>query len=174
MKLFWAFFVFNWKYLKKIYYQIFCGFCASPLFLQTLGSLFLNEMQMYFHLKRGLWSTEQQSFFSTAQVRRSWWCFWFRSGLVTLFLKMSERGDSSCTYIVWMVIYWNSNVNIIIFWDTDFWRSWAVSSYHQNKIKNTFEIFYITCMNLKYMNVSLFEISYKKKMNFFTIFYFFF
>ncbi len=24
-------------------------------------------------------------------------------------------------YTVWMVIYWNSNVNILIFWDTDFW-----------------------------------------------------
>ncbi len=36
------------------------------------------------------------------------------------------------TYTVWMVIYWNSNVNILIFWDTDFWLSWAVSSNHQN------------------------------------------
>ncbi len=26
-------------------------------------------------------------------------------------------------YSVWMVIYWNSNVNILIFWDTDFWLS---------------------------------------------------
>ncbi len=36
-------------------------------------------------------------------------------------------------YSVWMVIYWNSNVNILIFWDTDFWLSWAVCSNHQNK-----------------------------------------
>ncbi len=35
-------------------------------------------------------------------------------------------------YTVWMVIYWNSNVNILIFWDTDFWLSLAVSSNHQN------------------------------------------
>ncbi len=35
-------------------------------------------------------------------------------------------------YTVWMVIYWNSNANILIFWDTDFWLSWAVSSNHQN------------------------------------------
>ncbi len=35
-------------------------------------------------------------------------------------------------YTVWMVIYWNSNVNIIIFWDTDFWLSLAVASNHQN------------------------------------------
>ncbi len=177
------------------------------------------------------WATVQ-SFFSLAQVR----CFCFRSGLVALFLKMSERGDSWCTdcsfssllvklsqvfesallgsilklavipvacahfppnfflpvnfafnmlwystlwtappfsnnplwltlfvegvndrlldhcqvssvphycgfkeqeiptvYTVWMVIYWNSNVNILIFWDTDFWLSWAVRSNHQNK-----------------------------------------
>ncbi len=35
-------------------------------------------------------------------------------------------------YTVWMVIYWNSNVNILIFWDTDFWLWLAVSSNHQN------------------------------------------
>ncbi len=35
-------------------------------------------------------------------------------------------------YTVWMVINWNSNVNILIFWDTDFWLSWAVSSNNQN------------------------------------------
>ncbi len=35
-------------------------------------------------------------------------------------------------YTVWMVIYWNSNVNILIFSDTDFWLSLAVSSNHQN------------------------------------------
>ncbi len=40
-------------------------------------------------------------------------------------------------YTVGMAIYWNSNVNILIFWDTDFWLSWAVSSNNQNKkIKN--------------------------------------
>ncbi len=72
------------------------GFCASPLFLQTLGPWFPNEMQIYFHLKRGLWATVQ-FFFSTAQVRCFWRCPWFRSGLVALFLKTSERGDSWCT-----------------------------------------------------------------------------
>ncbi len=35
-------------------------------------------------------------------------------------------------YTVWMAIYWNSNVNILIFWDIDFWPSLAVSSNHQN------------------------------------------
>ncbi len=42
------------------------------------------------------WATVQ-FFFSTAQVRWRWRCLWFRSGLVALFLKTSERGDSWCT-----------------------------------------------------------------------------
>ncbi len=62
------------------------GFCASPLFLQTLGPWFTNEMQnLLYHLKRGLWTTE--FFFSTAQVRRFWRCLWFKSGLVALFWR---------------------------------------------------------------------------------------
>ncbi len=75
------------------------GFCASSLFLQTLGSWFPNEMQNWLSSeKRTLdhWATVQ-FFFSLAQVRRFWWCFCFRSGLVALFLKISERGDSWCT-----------------------------------------------------------------------------
>ncbi len=71
------------------------GICASPLFLQTLGPCFPMKCKIYFNLKRGLWTTEL--FFSTAQVRRFWRCLWFRSGLVALFLKTSERGDSWCT-----------------------------------------------------------------------------
>ncbi len=70
------------------------GICASPLFLQTLGPCFQMKCKIYFHLKRGLWTTEL--FFSTAQVRHFWRCLWFRSGLVALFLKTSERGDSWC------------------------------------------------------------------------------
>ncbi len=56
---------------------------------------FQIKCKIYFHLKRGLWTTEL--FLSTAQVRRFWCCLWFRSGLVALFLKTSERGDSWCT-----------------------------------------------------------------------------
>ncbi len=41
-------------------------------------------------------------------------------------------------YTVWMVIYWNSNVNILIFGDTDFWLSLAVSSNYKNVNKNNF------------------------------------
>ncbi len=62
------------------------GFCASPLFLQTLGPCFQMKCKIYFHLKRGLWTTEQQSSSFSPQPR-----------LVALFLKTSERGDSWCT-----------------------------------------------------------------------------
>ncbi len=58
-----------------------------------------SEMQnLLSSKKRNLdhWATVQ-FFFSTAQVRRFWRCLWFRSGLVALFLKTSERGDSWCT-----------------------------------------------------------------------------
>ncbi len=75
------------------------GFCASPLFLQTLWPWFPHEMQNWLSSeKRALdqWATVQL-FFSLAQVRCLWRCFCFRSGLVALFLKMSERGDSWCT-----------------------------------------------------------------------------
>ncbi len=59
---------------------------------------FQIKCKIYFHLKRGLWTTEQQSSsFLHSQVRRFWRCLWFRSGLVALFLKTSERGDSWCT-----------------------------------------------------------------------------
>ncbi len=75
------------------------GFCASPLFLQTLGPWFPNEIQnLLSSEKRTLdhWATVQ-FFFSTAQVRCFWRCLCFRSGLVALFLKTSERGDYWCT-----------------------------------------------------------------------------
>ncbi len=52
-------------------------------------------------------------------------------------------------YTVWMVMYWNSNVNILIFWDTDFWLSLAVSSNHQNIFKKKFEVFYFACNKSK-------------------------
>ncbi len=41
-----------------------------------------------------IWKEDFELFFSTAQVRHFWRCLWFRSGLVALFLKTSERGDS--------------------------------------------------------------------------------
>ncbi len=75
------------------------GFCVSPLFLQTLGPWFPNEMQNILSSEKKTldhWATVQ-FFFSSAQVRCFWQCFCFRRGLVALFLKMSKRGDSWCT-----------------------------------------------------------------------------
>ncbi len=75
------------------------GFCSSPLFLQTLGPWFSNEMQNVLSSeKRTLdhWATAQ-FFFSLTQVKCFWRCFCLRRGLEALFLKMSERGDSWCT-----------------------------------------------------------------------------
>ncbi len=69
------------------------GFCASP---QTLGPWFPNEMQNVLSSEKWTldhWATVQ-FFFSLAQVRCFWRCFCLRRGLVALFLKMSERGDS--------------------------------------------------------------------------------
>ncbi len=232
------------------------GFCTSPLFLQTLGPWFPNV----------------QFFFSLAQVRCFWWCFCFRSGLVALFLKMSERGDSWCTdssfssllvklsqvfesalldsilklavisvvcahyptnfflpvnfafnmlwystpwtatpfsndplwlalfvkgvndrlldhyqvssvphccgfkeqempriYTVWMVINWNSNVNILI-WDTAFWLLLAVSSNHHN-FKKFLEMFYFICNESKIYESFTFWNKLQDKINFFTIFW---
>ncbi len=57
---------------------------------------FQMKCNIFFHLKRWLWTTEQQSS-SFSPLRCIWHCHWFRSGLVALFLKMSERGDSWCT-----------------------------------------------------------------------------
>ncbi len=59
------------------------------------GTLFPNEMQ-------NLLSSEKRTLdhwviFLHSQVRRFWRCLWFRSGLVALFLKTSECGDSWCT-----------------------------------------------------------------------------
>ncbi len=75
------------------------GFCASTLFLQTLGPWYPNEMQNWLSSEKRTLDhcATVQLFFSLAQVRCFWRCFGFRSGLVALFLKMSERGDSWCT-----------------------------------------------------------------------------
>ncbi len=75
------------------------GFCASPLFLQTLGPWFPNEMQnLLSSEKRTLdhWATVQ-FFFSTAQLRCFWRWLWFRSGLVALFLNV---------WAWWLLMHW--------------------------------------------------------------------
>ncbi len=61
-----------------------------------------------------------------------------------------KEQEISTIYTVWMVIYLNSNVNII-FWNTDFWLSLAVSSNRLNKKK--LKCFTLHVMNLQYMKV---------------------
>ncbi len=60
-------------------------------------------------------------------------------------------------YTVWMVIYWTSKCkysNILRYW------------FSNNQNKKLLKCFTLHLMNLKYMKVSLFEISYKKKWTF--------
>ncbi len=64
---------------------------SRPWFPNEMQNLLLSEKRTLDH-----WATVQL-FFSVAQVRCFWRCLWFRSGLVALFLKTSERGDSWCT-----------------------------------------------------------------------------
>ncbi len=66
------------------------GFCASPLFLQTLGPWFPKEMQIYFHQRTLLWTTQQQSSpFVFSQARCFWRCLLFKSGLSWTLKPMS-------------------------------------------------------------------------------------
>ncbi len=64
---------------------------------------------------------------------------------------------------------------MLIFWDTVFWLSLAVSINHQNKKnKKTVEVFYFTCNEAEiYENVTFWNKLQKWKIYFFTIFNFF-
>ncbi len=64
---------------------------SRPWFPNEMQNVLLSEKRTLDH-----WTTVQL-FFSLAQVRCFWRCFCFRSGLVALFLKTSDRGDSWCT-----------------------------------------------------------------------------
>ncbi len=76
-------------------------------------------------------------------------------------------------YTVWMVIYWNSNVNIQIFWDTDSLLLLAVSSNHLNN-KKKFEMFYLTCNESKiYESFTFWNKLQEKKILFHHILIFF-
>ncbi len=59
------------------------GFCASPLFLQTLGPWFPKEMLNLLSSENITLdhSAAVQSFLSLAQARRFWRCLLFKSGL---------------------------------------------------------------------------------------------
>ncbi len=104
------------------------GFCASLLFLQTLGPWF------------------NMFWYSTPFSNDPLWLILFVEGVndhlldhcqvssVPHYCGFKEQ-EILRIYNVWMRIYWNSNVNILIFWDKDFWLSLAVSSNHQNENK---------------------------------------
>ncbi len=64
---------------------------SRPWFPNEMQNVLLSEKRTLDH-----WATVQ-FFFSLAQVKCFWCCLWFRSGLVALFLKTPERGDSWCT-----------------------------------------------------------------------------
>ncbi len=86
----------HWLWKLHTGLQATCILCLSTLPPDS-RPWFTNEMQNVLSSeKRTLdhWATVH-FFFSIAQVRRFWRCFCFRSSIVALFLKMSERGDSS-------------------------------------------------------------------------------
>ncbi len=65
--------------------------------------------------------------------RASMFVFWIIAKAVVFPIIVVSKNKRYPEFILYeMVINWNSNVNILIFWDTDFWLSWAVSSNHQN------------------------------------------
>ncbi len=94
--------LFGWMFLLTMPDRFHMGFRSGTLCLSSLppdsGPWFPNEMlNLLLSEKKNLdhWATVQ-FFFSLAQVRYLC-CFCFRNGLVALFLKTSERGDSWCT-----------------------------------------------------------------------------
>ncbi len=92
--------------------------------------------------------------------------FWTIAKSAVFPIIVLSKNKRYTVYTVWMVIYWNSNINIIIFWDTNFWLSLAVSSNHQN-------VFYFTCNESKIYENFTFWNKLQEKSNFFTIFQFF-
>ncbi len=79
------------------------GFCASPLFLQTLGPWFPKEMQNLLSSENMTLdhSAAVQSFLSLAQVRRFWRCLLFKSGLTQ---GMRQLKPMSCIRLYVVVL----------------------------------------------------------------------
>ncbi len=76
------------------------GFCASPLFLQTLGPWFPKEMQNLFS-SENITLVFNQSFLSLAQARRFWRCLLFKSGLTQ---GMRQLKPMSCIRLCVVVL----------------------------------------------------------------------
>ncbi len=79
------------------------GFCASPLFLQTLGHWFPKEMQNLLSSENITLdhSAAVQSFLSLAQARRFWRCLLFKSGLTQ---GMRQLKPMSCIRLCVVVL----------------------------------------------------------------------
>ncbi len=79
------------------------GFCASPLFLQTLGPWFPKEMQNLLSSENIALdhSAAVQSFLSLAQARRFWRCLLFKSGLTQ---GMRQLKPMSCIRLCVVVL----------------------------------------------------------------------
>ncbi len=74
------------------------GFCASPLFLQTPDLDFQMKCKIYFHLKEDFGPLSNSPvLFLHSPGKTLLTLSLVQSGLVALFLKTSERGDSWCT-----------------------------------------------------------------------------
>ncbi len=80
-----------------------CGFCASPLFLQTLGPWFTKEMPNLLSSENITLdhSAAVQSFLSLAQARRFWRCLLFKSGLTQ---GMRQLKPMSCIRLCVVVL----------------------------------------------------------------------
>ncbi len=79
------------------------GFCASPLFLQTLGPWFPKEMLNLLSPENITLdhSAAVQSFLSLAQARRFWCCLLFKSGLTQ---GMRQLKPMSCIRLCVVVL----------------------------------------------------------------------
>ncbi len=79
------------------------GFCASPLFLHTLGPWFPKEMQNLLSSENITLdhSAAVQSFLSLAQARRFWRCLLFKSGLTQ---GMRQLKPMSCIRLCVVVL----------------------------------------------------------------------
>ncbi len=79
------------------------GFCASPLFLQSLGPWFPKEMQNVLSSDNITLdhSAAVQSFLSLAQARRFWRCLLFKSGLTQ---GMRQLKPMSCIHLCVVVL----------------------------------------------------------------------
>ncbi len=79
------------------------GFCASSLFLQTLGPWFPKEMQNLLSSENITLdhSAAVQSFLSLAQARRFWRCLLFKSGLTQ---GMRQLKPMSCIRLCVVVL----------------------------------------------------------------------